>query len=196
MWGSDSSNMYFVGDNGLIVHYNGSSWTKIESGTSLTLNDVWGGYNKWLGEDEVLIAAGEKYSLSDVKILAIQNNHLDSIPWEDQVRTRHSIWFTENGNLFSCGSGIFQYAHENWEQFTTFPTIYTNKIRGNDVNDIVVVGDYGVVAHYNGVSWKVYDEIALWSIGNYESVDIKGNIIIAVGWYNRPGCVAVGKRLK
>ena len=35
MWGTSSSDFYIVGNTGLVAHKNGSTWTKIESGTTL-----------------------------------------------------------------------------------------------------------------------------------------------------------------
>ena len=45
IWGSSSNDLYIVGNDGNIAHYNGSSWTKIESGTIVDLFDVWGSPN-------------------------------------------------------------------------------------------------------------------------------------------------------
>ena len=42
LWGSSSSDIYVVGNEGNIAHYNGTSWTKIESGTTLDINDIGG----------------------------------------------------------------------------------------------------------------------------------------------------------
>ncbi|MDD5061835.1 MAG: fibronectin type III domain-containing protein, partial [Candidatus Marinimicrobia bacterium] len=42
MWGNSPSNIYFVGLEGAIVRYNGSNFTKMESGTTCRLEDVWG----------------------------------------------------------------------------------------------------------------------------------------------------------
>ncbi|MCZ7616344.1 MAG: hypothetical protein M5T52_23010 [Ignavibacteriaceae bacterium] len=46
IWGSSSRNLYVVGNNGNIVFYNGTSWSRIESGTEL----YWfsGKWNFWL----------------------------------------------------------------------------------------------------------------------------------------------------
>ncbi len=193
IWSSNSNDVYIVGDNGAILHFNGSNWQKIESGTTVTLSDVWGGSNKWIGDNVVLISAGEKYTLSETKILKLSNQKVDSIPWQNQIRTRQSIWFSEKGLLYSCGSGVFRYTNSKWKLFSEIPAIYTNCIRGIASNDLVVVGDFGIVGHFNGVTWKVYDELKLPN-GNYESVAIKGNIAIAAGWQNARGYVAVGKR--
>lgn len=193
MWGTSANNIYCVGKGGAIYHYTGSSWQKIESGTTVTLNDIWGGSNKWIGNNVVLIAAGEKYTSSETKILKLINQKIDSIPWQSQIRTRQSIWFGKERGLYSCGSGVFRYVNGVWKHFSEIPAIYTNLIRGNASNDLVVVGDFGIVGHFNGVTWKEYDELKLPN-GNYESVSMKGNLIITAGWYGGRGYLAVGKR--
>jgi hypothetical protein len=56
-----------------------------------------------------------------------------------------------------------------------------NRVRGNGVNDIVVVGNNGVIWHYNGKSWRAFNEVA----NHYDElsgVAIKGNLIVAVGY--------------
>ncbi|NOX37878.1 MAG: hypothetical protein GXO78_10115, partial [Calditrichaeota bacterium] len=42
LWGTSENNIYGVGNNGLIVHYDGVSWQRVESGTEERGNDVWG----------------------------------------------------------------------------------------------------------------------------------------------------------
>ena len=42
VWGSSSTNVYAVGHSGRIFHYDGTSWSRMVSGTSETLNGVWG----------------------------------------------------------------------------------------------------------------------------------------------------------
>ena len=42
IWGTSSSNMYFVGLHGRIAHYIGVEFSEIESGTDLDLTDIWG----------------------------------------------------------------------------------------------------------------------------------------------------------
>ncbi|MCK7527250.1 MAG: hypothetical protein MZV64_61425 [Ignavibacteriales bacterium] len=49
-WGNNSNNMYFVGRNGSIAAYNGNSWTKIESGTTVDIQDIWG-YENFTSEN-------------------------------------------------------------------------------------------------------------------------------------------------
>lgn len=45
VWGSSASNVYAVGTNGTIIHYDGTSWTVMTSGTSNNLISVFGVVN-------------------------------------------------------------------------------------------------------------------------------------------------------
>jgi hypothetical protein len=42
VWGSSPSNVFAVGTGGTILHYNGSMWSPMVSGTTNFLNAVWG----------------------------------------------------------------------------------------------------------------------------------------------------------
>ncbi|NOY05303.1 MAG: hypothetical protein GXO82_01505, partial [Chlorobi bacterium] len=54
IWGRSSSDLYFVGTNGSITHYDGQKFERQESGTDEVLVDVFGGYG-----DEVYACGGE-----------------------------------------------------------------------------------------------------------------------------------------
>ena len=64
-----------------------------------------------------------------------------------------TVW-TQNGlPVYAAGDGIYDNKRGYWKEST--PTItYTECIRGNDINDIYAVGDFGMFLHYNGVSWQ------------------------------------------
>jgi hypothetical protein len=42
VWGSGSSDVWVVGGNGTVLHWDGSAWTRVTSGTSEALLSVWG----------------------------------------------------------------------------------------------------------------------------------------------------------
>ena len=79
-WGTSSSNIYFVGRNGNIVHYNGSSWTKIESGATLPINDIYGAWNSQTNQWEILAVASNKYLNVNKKVLQITPSTATAIP--------------------------------------------------------------------------------------------------------------------
>ena len=76
---------------------------------------------------------------------------------------------------------MFAFDGSSWREITSIPRIWSNCIRGNSSNDLFVVGDFGFVAHFNGMSWRVYSNAAL-TAGSYSSLDIKGNKMMAVGY--------------
>ncbi|HEX6913357.1 MAG TPA: hypothetical protein VF142_23325 [Longimicrobium sp.] len=41
IWGSSAGNVFVVGDSGVVLHYDGAAWTRMATGTTAQLNDVW-----------------------------------------------------------------------------------------------------------------------------------------------------------
>ena len=57
---------------------------------------------------------------------------------------------------------------------------FPHRLRGTNGNDMTIVGDYNLIAHFNGVTWRYFSEFSqqdhrLWS------VDQKGEIVCAIG---------------
>lgn len=60
VYGFSGSDVYAVGDAGLILHYDGAAWTRIESGTTQPLFGLWGasGDDVWIVGGNIAGAAG------------------------------------------------------------------------------------------------------------------------------------------
>ena len=67
-------------------------------------------------------------------------------------------------------------------------------IEGNGLNDIVIVGAFGLVEHFNGIEWKNFqNELSIE--GSYGRVSIKGSTLCSVGGLNDGrAIVLIGKR--
>jgi hypothetical protein len=197
LWGS-SSDLYVVGNNGNIAWYNGTEWTKIESGTELNINDIWGDYNGKTNEWEILAVASNIFSGFEKEVIKI--NHLKSqILSRDGIdETLSSVWFKANIKYYVVGSGTYKknkLSDTIWEGDPLDITNYfENRIRANDINDVFVAGAFGELLHFNGVRWKSYlNETGLFS-GAYLSADIKNNIQVAVGYEAAQAKIIVGNR--
>ncbi|RJP56606.1 MAG: glucosyl transferase, partial [Ignavibacteriales bacterium] len=196
MWGKSSSDFYVVGNNGNIAHYNGNSWTKIESGTFLDFQDIWGDYNEKTQEWEVLAVASNHLSGYEREIVKIEGDRIKSISNEPLTSTISSTWFISSRKYLIGGSGIYSKAQIdqiNWQKENTINKYYTYKIRGNSINDIVAVGGYGDLQLYNGINWRSQYEITKID-GNYRSVSTKGNIVVAAGQHNAEAVITIGRR--
>lgn len=193
LFGTSSDNLYAVGNNGNIAHYNGTSWQKIESGIKLTLQDVWGGLTT---KDELLCLASEIYNNVGTRLMIIENNtatalSTDGLPW-----SLSSIWFTKGKKYYLAGDGIYEkhdLTEKKWKNVLGITSYYIDRIRGNDINDMIAVGAYGEILHFNGRSWKSY-MASTYVDGGFKSVSIKDNLAVAVGTKARQALIIVGKR--
>lgn len=85
--------------------------------------------------------------------------------------------------------------NEIWEKDSMFIPIYKDRLRGININDIIVSGSNGLLSHFNGINWKHYinNELPYFS-GRLLSCDLKDNVIVAVGWKGIQAIVSMGKR--
>jgi len=191
IWGTSSNDLYVVGNGGNIAHYNGTSWQKVNSGTTTNINDIWGFYDDNTSQKNILCAVSNRITAGDYKILVIENNTVDSITWNTNRRVQ-SIWFEDNLKIFASGGGVFINNGDNkWYEQNELPLISTNRIRGTAKNDVFVGGDFGLLAHYNGLNWKVYPEA---NVALFYSLDYKNNLLTAVGERNGKAVVLMMRR--
>ncbi len=178
IWGTSIDNLYFAGRKGTIVHYDGSSWRRIESGTEERGNDVWG-YVHPDGNYSVFFAFSDSYKPGRHVLLTLDNgNSLESLDWPDSVYIE-SIWTDSPRYLFACGSGVWQRGPLGWRKYQNLPNVFRERIRGSGVNNILVVGHYGQILHYNGKDWRVFQFNP--EIGILMGLAMKGSLVYAVG---------------
>ena len=191
IWGAPS-NMYFVGRAGNIVHYNGTSWTRLESGTTLDVYDIYG-----IGGDVIAVAAKQFVNL-DRRILRLTPGRVDSIPSTGIPYSLNGVWFTTRSH-YVVGAGMYSAPDLSsstvWKALTPQVTnYYLYTIRGQGRNDIVSAGGFGEFLHFNGVSWRSYRNQLALSSGSYRSVSIRDNLCIAVGYNSPRAAVVIGRR--
>ncbi|MCZ7602229.1 MAG: glucosyl transferase [Melioribacteraceae bacterium] len=197
IWGTSVNDLYFAGDRGTIVHYNGNRWLKIESGTELNIQDIYGSINTNNGEVEILCIASDKYQNNGYSLIKIVDNTADKLTATELPWSLSSIWFIPGKKYYLGGDGLYMANNPEraWQKETNFPTYYKDRIRGIGYNDIVVSGSNGLLSHYNGNTWKHYMEEELpYIVGRYSSVNIKGDIIVSVGYRDREAIIVLGKR--
>jgi hypothetical protein len=181
--------LYFVGNNGTIVHYNGSQWRKIESGTDVDLIDIWG-----TPDGSIVWVAGK--NLSKTVLIKIEKN-IAKIVFEDQspwqvIQDRlsgglSSIWTDSKNFIYSttpvtayrCLSGTSGEGKEIYP-YDDYLNGGTVTIRGNASNDIITSGNNASILHFNGYTWKKYEELN--DINTYLfNIDIKNGTLVSVG---------------
>ncbi len=190
IWGTNSNNLYIVGGSGTIAHYNGSSWQKLESGTDVDLLDVWGS-----PDGGVVWACGWSTAKPTV-LLRYENGILEKI-YEDRDHrfvvlhdtlsgTLTSGWIFDNRSQYvASNAGVYRIPTSGAgkiERLSFTPSWFPGfpfRLRGEGINDMILTGDYFMVAHFNGLSWRYYQQLS--GLGAYLSVAQRANMICAVG---------------
>jgi hypothetical protein len=159
IWGNSGSNIYAVGYNGSILHFDGEIWSKMFSGTNHTLYDIWG------TSDSDIYAVGGNDSQGIGILLHFNGSSWNKIYERTYIANLPSgftstIWgISENQYYLNSGSGQFQGSDSTWN-FVNAPTdnTYLETIRGDSKKNLFFIGPFGLIVHWNGKSWKRYDE--------------------------------------
>ena len=198
IWGTQSE-MCFVGRAGNIIHYASGTWQRVESGTMLDVQDVWGAMDPQTNSQIVLCIASNRLTNQGRRVIGIVNNASTTLPDSGLPWSVRSLWF-ESHKYYVAGDGLFVTnslaAHAIWRSFHNGLTpYYSNVIRGQAVNDIVVGGSFGDLLHFNGASWRRYTGSGVPSLdGSYYGAAIRGNTIMAVGMVGSRAVVLRGTR--
>ena len=193
IWGLSTKNFYIVGDGGSIAHYNGTSWTKIESGTNLSFNDVFG------SGGEILAVCSQNYPPGQ-GVFSITGNSTTQISAYpiDPIEEFFSVWFVPNQQYYVVGDGVYQKKSLSDSAWRNGPLDITHdattRVRGKNINDVFIVGAFGEFLHWNGVSWRSYIGQTGLADGSYTSVAIEGNLVVAVGANDAQAVITMGRR--
>ncbi|MEW6512258.1 MAG: hypothetical protein AB1428_15010 [Bacteroidota bacterium] len=198
-WGRNSSDMYFVGLRGSLAHYFSGTWQKLTSGTTVPIQDIWGGVNQRTGATEIHAVASNTIAYpSGKKLLRIDGSQVTAMSDSGLNVFLNSIWFVPGSLYYIVGGGFFYSQSVGqatiWQGGPNLVTnYYSNAIRGSALNNVFIVGAYGDVVHFNGHTWKSFQQQTAVD-GNYKAVAVRGNLVIAVGYDGDRAAVAVGRR--
>ena len=197
LWGSSLSSVYIAGNAGHIAHYDGSRWQRIESGTELPFQDIWGSKNMHTGEVEVLAVASDLFHGGGIRLVRLQGGQAQALPDSGLPLWLRSLWFEAGRVYYVVGDGIYRSlaTPDNWKRITGLPPIAKDIIRGQGANDIFIAGSFGLLMHYNGITWHDYRQKVAAVSTRYWSLDYKGDVVVAVAAGGGPfGYVVVGRR--
>ena len=200
IWGSASDDVYFVGGHGRIVHFDGSGFTRLESGTDLDLHDIWGGYNTETNVWEILCVGSDFLNDPEYRrvILKIEGNTFTELSSAPITGTLYSTWFIPGRVYYVAGAGEYRknkLTDPQWVRVDTTNAFYSLRIRGSAINNVFKVGGYFNVGHYNGLTWKKLNLNIPYS-GNFYGLDVKDGIVAFAGETGGPPVFCVGKNVE
>jgi len=154
IWGSSETDIFAVGYNGKILHYNGTNWSFQDSGTINYLYGVWGS------------SATNVFAVGDSSTIV----HYNGTNWHPETGIPtgylHGVWGNTASDVFAVGAGIYYWGiilHYNGATWSTNqPSASLSEfygVWGNSGTNVFAVGidyDYGtgIIFRYNGTSWS------------------------------------------
>ncbi|MBU0712415.1 hypothetical protein KKA87_10935 [bacterium] len=203
IWAIDPHDIFFIGRNGRIVHYNGQSFEKMDTGTKVDLTDIWGEIDPETGDVHIWVCGKADNSLASV-ILYFKNGEWHTIyeryadntnSLDDVVRYNphcNTIWTHPSSEKLWVGGGYGLFTLDNKFYPTKYTEIdvlgeigyfsYPHKIRGNNPYDIFITGGYSSLYHYNGQTWHRYQEL-FDDDKEFGAIKVKDDTIYIVGDY-------------
>jgi hypothetical protein len=170
VWASASNDIFAVGLQGTIVHYDGASWASMTSGTTEDL------YAVWAAAGNSVFAAGDNGTIL----------HYDGSSWSvmttPATNDLKGLFGISSSAVLAVGTGgtIFGYDGVTWGVVPSGVTVDLRGAWGTSSSNIYVVGDSGTIIWWNGVVFGA--PMASGTTNAFRSVwGASGSAIFAVG---------------
>lgn len=139
----DANNMWLVGENGLIIHFDGTEWIEMDAGTdediyAITIIDATNAYAVGSG-GVVLNYNGTDWAPIDVGT----PNDLTGVSFID----------ADNGWIVGDTGIVIKYASGVWSQESSGTADKLTGVFALNASDVWACGEGKIVAHYNGSDW-------------------------------------------
>ena len=196
-WGNKSE-MFFAGESGSITQWDGSVFRKMTTNTTIDLYDISGKY------DGKIYACGGEFNGIVLAYDGAQWSAIDSLS-DNGAIARWTV-FATNG-FFAVGGDDVRFIDTAYSKTLTKPPkevlegalknglpIGTICIRGSSRKNVFAVGSWQYVIHYNGKTWKWYDE--LWDETGHTqyAVSATNNSVFIAGYKNGRATILIGRR--
>jgi hypothetical protein len=184
MCASGPANVYTVRPKGDIVHYDGTSWQKQASGTSVMLVDA-----AISADGRYVAAIGYSLNYVESALITSQGSSWNAL-WAGSIGSQPppyagqaiSVYFADDSLVVACGTGVFIQAVDQPASTARLLIPVEQvpyRVRGTGANDIIAVGDKARILHYNGASWRLL--FSETDDQSFFSVAVTAHLLVAVG---------------
>ena len=170
VWGSSATNVFAVGYSGIILHYDGSTWSPV-SETLWDLHGVWGSS----ATDVFAVGYGGT-------IMHYSGSAWSMMTSETELDLR-AVWGSSSSNVFAVGGNgtILHYDGNEDGVWSSMPSGTANGLTGiwgSSSSNVFAVGDNGTILHYDGSTWTPMN---CGSQDNFQAVSGTASDVFAVG---------------
>jgi len=181
IWGTSASNLFFVGNGGTIIHYDGQTFTKMHSGTDEELIDISGRYDESTGEWQPWVAG-------EAAPLVLIDGKWELVGRTDRPGGITTVHPLSNGGMLAAHWNGFRTVFSLYpadDSYRGFPVDslanqYVHSILGTSVNDLLFAITYTRIFRYNGARVQKIPQFE--SYGDFVAGAWKENTVCLVGW--------------
>lgn len=161
IWGTHDSNIYVVANDGIILHYDGTEFSKVPTPTDRDLLTIWG------TDTGFIVAGGVGNTLIQRTETQPQWKRIKQGQLSDP--DIYAVWGTDDHNFFAVGGKmalngdgiIYYYYGPRWEIALNRSQACFTDIWGMNATYVQVCGrneeNKGIIAFYNGYEWSVQE---------------------------------------
>jgi len=185
VWGSSPTDVWAVGDNGTIIHWDGSEWRKEQGivGTNNSFWDLWG-----VDANSIYTVTGSLTNHSQLWYYdgTLWKNISENIP--GVLKNFYTVWVDKSNSGFIAGNTVLRMNRNILTEETGINALKVlTVVRGNGFNDVIFGGQRGTVFHFNGVEFKEYPKLRAYEgpLNEILGAQVFGNKIFLVGYTDK-----------
>ncbi len=155
VWGSGPNNIFAVGREGVILHYDGQTWQTMNANTDAELRAIWGS-----GPNDIYVVGYDYLPILESKGVIL---HYDGNSWQtvfgDPTAKFWSVWGFAADDVYALAdfAGVYHFDGQTWQQLEkdiTWRFSRAYALWGPSSNDLFAAGDNGLLVHYDGATWE------------------------------------------
>jgi hypothetical protein len=190
IWGDRPDNVYFAGDKGSLMRWDGAAFTQLDGSTTAGYCDVWG----WRDTMYVAVSDYDQQSGRLGYLLryeggAFKRREIFHFDVQIAVWGMHGTWYS--GGV----SPLYRKTGGEWKA-VLHPDNHISGIRGTALNNVYFFVQRGTIIHYNGSTFETIrakDPAAYIYTG---SIAAAGKMVLACGQTGRHALVLRGYQQK
>lgn len=149
IWSADPQRCWAVGERGLIMYWDGEKW---EAQTPLPPETNYFGLGVWQAPDQIVWATQDTNA-----VFRLDRANLSKFYTGDYV-SFSTLWGSASDDIWGFGySHFLHFDGKVWSETKTLSSVEwttRNSAWGSSARDIWVVGNKGVIDHWNGMVWE------------------------------------------
>ncbi len=174
VWGSGPDDVWAVGAviqgapataSPTMLHWNGSVWSSVDSGTTHALWSVWGS------------SADDVWAVGDGGTIVHWNGTAWSASSDGLSGSLNSVWGSSADDVWAVDTNgaIAHWDGASWSVSTSVSTKALYHLWGSAPDDVWAVGDAGTIVHWDGTAWSPSANgtaSALWGVWGSSASDV------------------------